>query len=185
MGILSALGFTENNTEKRARQQAEAAQAAEQNRAGALDQQAATSRSRYQGALDAYDPQAFMKQAAESQISDLGEQYGQAEGQRRIAANRSGFINSGGGIGAQTRDFNTRLARALSGLSLQTAQLQQNKVGMQGDLYSGDVNQATGARDNYLDITSANRDAATASRNSRLNGTLGIVKAGASAAAYL
>lgn len=177
MGVLSFLGFTENRDEKKARKAVTAATRDEQARTSQLDAQAVESRGRYQGALDAYDPQAYMREAAGATISDLDEQFGQAEGQRRVQAQRTGFINSGGGTGALNRDFSTRLARALSSLSLQTAGLQQNKLGMQGDIYGGDVNRAEGARGNYLDLAAGERDAAIASRNARLQGTVGIAKA--------
>jgi hypothetical protein len=182
MGILSALGFTENKTEKKARTQMDAAAQAEQGRTSMLDTQAAQSRGRYQGALDSYDPQAYMQQAAQANASQLGEMYNQGEGQRRVAAQRSGFINSGAGIGALNRDFSSRLAQTLGTLSLQTAGLQQNKLGMQGDLYGNDVNQAEGARNNSLDLLAGSRDAAVAARNARLRGTTGVLKAGVQAA---
>jgi hypothetical protein len=177
MGILSALGFTENKNERKARNSFDAVTDHERARTDLLDEQGVRSRQRYQSAIDDFDPRAYMKEAAGAQISDLGEQFGQAEGQRRVAANRSGFINSGGGIGALNRDFSGRLARALSGLSLQTAGLQQNKVGMQGDLYGDDRAYAEGSRDRSTDLVAGSRDAAIQSRNSRLQGTVGIVKA--------
>lgn len=178
MGILSFLGFTENKNEKRARQQMEAATHTEQRRTGALDEQAASSRGRYTELLGGFDPRSYMREAAEAEADELGEMYNEGEGQRRLSAQRSGFINSGGGIGRLNRDFSKRLARALSGLSLQTAGLEQGRIDRFGDVASMDRGYAENSRDRSLDLLAGARDAAVQSRNSRLRGTMGLVNAG-------
>lgn len=177
MGLFSFLGFTENKNEKRARENLDAATRAEQARTGQLDQQAAESRNRYTSLLEGFNPQDYMKQAAGSVAADLGEAYNQGEGQRRLAAQRSGFINSGGGTGALQRDFSGRLARALAGLSLQTAGMEQNRISSFGDVYGTDRGYAEGSRMNSLDMLAGARDAAIQSRNSRLSGTVGLANA--------
>lgn len=177
MGILSALGFTENKNEKRARNSMDAATTYERQRADYADETAGRSRNRYTDLLQGFDPQKYARETAGALAQDAGEAYNQGQGQLALRAQRSGFINSGGGQGALNRDTSSRLARALAGLSMQAGQMEQGRIDRFGDLHQTDVGVSENQRDRSLDLLAGNRDAAIQSRNSRLQGTTGVLKA--------
>jgi hypothetical protein len=98
---------------------------------GGAQQNASASRAGYV----AFDPTQYAQSTAGSIMNSLMEQYSKRLQGNREAANARGFIHSGMGQGAATRDLNDSLANALAGLSMQAGGMRMNQL---SSLYGGD-----------------------------------------------
>lgn len=98
------------------------------------------------GRLEGFDPSQFMRQQAGSMFNRLSERFQGMHAQRNAMNNRRGLFQSGIGEAGIQRDFSSRLSDALSGLSMQGAQMRQQAMtagaGMRGDMHRSDVDQA-------------------------------------------
>jgi len=100
--------------------------------------QAQQSRGLYQSAVQGFDPQQYMQQAAGSAFNDLSGQFNQANAQRMTGLNSRGLFGSNLGGNRQQVQFNDALANRLAGLSMNAAGMEQQRQGMLGNIYGMD-----------------------------------------------
>lgn len=192
MGAVSLVDYLKNRRkdkqvaqeQQQANQQMQGATNDAGARANTREQAADTSRQNYEQQLEGFDPQTYAHETAGALAGDFGELYQGMETQRRLATQRSGFLGAPTGIGSQTRDLNTRIARSLAGVSMDTARMKQGSIDRYGDLQREDASRAEGARDREVDLIAGNRDYATGAQNDRTqrrNGVLNALATGAGA----
>lgn len=180
MGVFSALGITKSGDQKRAESRMRSAAAGEGARRERFDTRATGSRNRYLELLEGFDPQSFMQSAAEGVGSELHEGFVDTLGQNNQALNARGFFGSGLNTAKISEDFSNRLSRALAQLSMQTAGLEQNRIGMVGDQGRIDASRADHSRGLELDLYAGDLDAQIADRNAKLAGTIGLARSAGS-----
>lgn len=175
MGLFSALGFTKNKREKRADQMLDQGISDQGARRLNRDSEATSTRRSYLDLLEGFDPRQYMTDAAGAVTEDAVEGLTDTISDNNQGLNARGFFGSSLGTAKIAEGFSKRLSNALAGLSLQTAGLEQDRIGMIGGQAATDAGRADYARDTELDLLSGNVDRETARRNSRLKGTMGIV----------
>jgi hypothetical protein len=136
--------------------------------AGARDQ-AAGSRS----AIDGFNPMDYTRTQAGAMATELGSEFAEQEGRRMASLNSRGLYRSDlGGARAQSA-FQNRMARALAGLSMQGAQMEQGRLNALSAMDRDDVAryEDMGVGLNMTDR--AQRDADTASRRGMWGSLIG------------
>lgn len=187
MGFLrklgSGLGLAASDEEIAAQKRMKQAGFEQARRRGRVAEQVDESRGAYRERLDSFDPQSYMKEAAGAVGSELYEQLGQVDAARRRGHNARGLMpGSPMGMGNQSRDFNTRLARATAGLAMQAGQMEQGKIDRYGDLHSEDRGYEEQGHQTYLDLLAGDRDYEGQRRRDRLGTTMGVARVGMQAA---
>lgn len=177
------LGGMFGKKKKASRDPMEAAAADEMARSGRYEAQANESRTRYLSQLDSYDPGAYAREQAGAITDEFGEDYANAEAGRRTGLARRGFYGGSVGRGMLNKQLSTRLARDLSGLAMQTAQMKQGQIDRYGNVYEGDRQAGMYSHGQYLDLLAGNRDAQIDKRNATWGGVTGVLGAGLNAAA--
>lgn len=177
--IGSGLGLTASQEERDAAARMKGAGEEQRVRTGRLDTQVGQSRGQYLDRLSGFDPQEYMKEAAGAMMSEASEGYQRATNARGRSLNSRGLFRSTIGKGRQDQDFAERLARAMSGLSMQTAQMEQGRIDRFGDLHSEDRGYAENSRETYLDLLGGDRDYEMGRRRDRLGTTLGVARTAA------
>lgn len=180
MGLFSALGFTANDDQKRAEAQMRSAAGEQRGRRRELDENAGATRSRYLELLEGFDPSSYMETAARGVGEELHEGMVDTMSDNSQALNARGFFGSRLNTAQISKDFSNRLSRALAQLSMSAGHMEQNRIGMMGDQGRQDANRADYTRETELDLYAGERDSEQQKRNSRLSGTLDLVKSGVS-----
>ncbi len=178
MGILSALGITKTGSQKGAERALRDEHGQEMLRRRQLDAQAGDARNRFVEGLNAFDPQEYARETAESIGADAQEGLVSTIASSNQQLNARGFYGGGLNTGRITRDFNDRLARALGALSMDTAQLELGRLGGYQDLYGMDAERADYTRGSELDLLADHVDRERDDRAGRLGGTMDLVSSG-------
>jgi hypothetical protein len=103
--------------------------------------QANESRGLWQSAVQGFDPQAYMREAAGAAYGDISQAHRAANAQRQVGLNQRGLFASDLGGARTQRHFDDQLAQRLSGLAMQAGQMEQQRQGMMGQIYGADQNQ--------------------------------------------
>lgn len=104
--------------------------------------QADASRNQYMQALQGFDPRRYMNEALRGDVGVINRAHQGAFTNLQASNNSRGLLRSPIGQDHLMKDYNQRLADAMSQRSFQAAGLDQQRVGMYGNLYQGDQGQA-------------------------------------------
>jgi hypothetical protein len=112
------------------------------------------------GRLRSFNARDHLRESAAAGMDELGEDFQQLEGARRVGLNRRGLGGSNFGGAQAMRDLNERVARMLGGLSMQAGQMDQANTQAMGEF-------GMAQQGRFLDLLSGERDRETAEANAR------------------
>jgi hypothetical protein len=133
-------------------------------------------------AIGGFDPAAYTQAAAGAMYSGMNEQRTTADANRNAGLNARGLFRSNLGGAAADRGFNEQLARAMAGLSMQQAGLEQNKTQMMAGMHDRDRDDASRYEDMSLGLHMADRDQKAADKASKRSMWGSLAGAGLTAA---